>query len=79
MVLADNHWVLSCVMEFILSLKEMQMTTLEKDYQMLMTYLSKINAPFIAEENIVVGNVCFYGATNGKAFIRGLAGERFCT
>ena len=36
------------------------------------------NAPFIAEENIVVGNVCFYGATNGKAFIRGLAGERFC-
>ncbi|MFL2859877.1 MAG: glutamate synthase large subunit [Pontiellaceae bacterium] len=36
------------------------------------------NAPFIAEDNIVVGNVCFYGATGGKAFIRGIAGERFC-
>jgi glutamate synthase (NADPH/NADH) large chain len=35
-------------------------------------------APFVAEENIVVGNVCFYGATGGKAFIRGVAGERFC-
>jgi glutamate synthase (NADPH/NADH) large chain len=36
------------------------------------------NAPFVAEENILVGNVCFYGATNGKAYIRGVAGERFC-
>ena len=36
------------------------------------------NAPFVAEENILVGNVCFYGATGGKAFIRGVAGERFC-
>ena len=36
------------------------------------------NAPFVAEDNIVVGNVCFYGATGGKAFIRGIAGERFC-
>ena len=35
-------------------------------------------APFVAEDNIVVGNVCFYGATNGRAFIRGMAGERFC-
>ena len=35
-------------------------------------------APFVAEENILVGNVCFYGATGGKAFIRGVAGERFC-
>jgi glutamate synthase (ferredoxin) len=33
---------------------------------------------FVAEENIIVGNVAFYGATAGKAFIRGLAGERFC-
>jgi len=32
---------------------------------------------FIAEENIIVGNVCLYGATNGLAFIRGIAGERF--
>ncbi len=34
--------------------------------------------PFVAEDNILVGNVCFYGATGGKAFIRGVAGERFC-
>ena len=33
---------------------------------------------FIAEENIVIGNVALYGATSGEAFIRGVAGERFC-
>jgi glutamate synthase (ferredoxin) len=33
---------------------------------------------FIPEENIIVGNVAFYGATSGEAFIRGVAGERFC-
>jgi glutamate synthase (ferredoxin) len=33
---------------------------------------------FIAEENIVIGNVAFYGATGGEAYIRGVAGERFC-
>jgi glutamate synthase (NADPH/NADH) large chain len=32
---------------------------------------------FIPEENIIIGNVAFYGATSGKAFIRGKAGERF--
>ena len=31
-----------------------------------------------AEDNIIIGNVSFYGATNGQAFIRGQAGERFC-
>jgi glutamate synthase (NADPH/NADH) large chain len=31
-----------------------------------------------AEENIIVGNVALYGATSGEAFIRGVAGERFC-
>ena len=36
------------------------------------------NAPFVAEENIIIGNVAFYGATAGEAFINGLAGERFC-
>ena len=35
-------------------------------------------ATFIAEENIIVGNVCFYGATQGEAYINGVAGERFC-
>ena len=29
-------------------------------------------------ENIIVGNVAFYGATSGEAFIAGVAGERFC-
>lgn len=33
---------------------------------------------FVPEENIIVGNVCFYGATGGEAYIRGMAGERFC-
>ena len=33
---------------------------------------------FKAEENIIVGNVALYGATSGKAFINGVAGERFC-
>ena len=35
-------------------------------------------ATFKAEENMAVGNVSFYGATSGEAYIRGLAGERFC-
>ena len=33
---------------------------------------------FPAEENVLVGNVAFYGATSGEAYIRGGAGERFC-
>jgi glutamate synthase (ferredoxin) len=33
---------------------------------------------FKSEENIIVGNVALYGATSGEAFVRGLAGERFC-
>ncbi len=33
---------------------------------------------FKAEENIIIGNVALYGATSGKAFISGVAGERFC-
>ena len=33
---------------------------------------------FKPEENIIIGNVAFYGATSGEAYIRGLAGERFC-
>ena len=36
------------------------------------------SAPFAAEENIIIGNVALYGATSGKAFINGIAGERFC-
>ena len=33
---------------------------------------------FVAEENTLVGNVVLYGATQGEAYFRGLAGERFC-
>ena len=36
------------------------------------------HASLVAEDNIVVGNVCFYGATSGESYIRGKAGERFC-
>jgi len=36
------------------------------------------NATFVPEENILIGNVAFYGATNGESYIRGKAGERFC-
>ena len=34
-------------------------------------------ATFVAEENTIIGNVAFYGATAGEAYIRGFAGERF--
>ena len=34
-------------------------------------------AAYTAEDNIIIGNTAFYGATSGKAFIRGMAGERF--
>lgn len=33
---------------------------------------------FVPEDNIIIGNVAFYGATAGEAYIRGMAGERFC-
>ena len=35
------------------------------------------NSSFVPEENILVGNVCLYGATGGQAFFRGRAAERF--
>ncbi len=35
------------------------------------------NRNFVAENNIIVGNVCFYGATSGEAYIQGIAAERF--
>ena len=33
---------------------------------------------FVAEENIIAGNVVLYGATSGEVYLRGIAGERFC-
>ncbi|CAK0770067.1 glutamate synthase subunit GltB (fragment) [Gammaproteobacteria bacterium] len=35
-------------------------------------------AGFLSHENVIVGNVAFYGATSGEAYIRGMGGERFC-
>ena len=43
----------------------------------LVVYPDK-KAPFDPKKNIVIGNVAFYGATNGESYIRGVAGERFC-
>ncbi|MFZ4561195.1 MAG: glutamate synthase large subunit [Saprospiraceae bacterium] len=36
------------------------------------------NSTFEAKDNIIIGNVAFYGATSGEAYICGMAGERFC-
>ncbi len=43
----------------------------------LIVYPDK-EASFKPEDNIIIGNVAFYGATSGEAYIRGQAGERFC-
>ncbi|MGD2115065.1 MAG: glutamate synthase large subunit [Acidobacteriota bacterium] len=37
-----------------------------------------LDSAFVPEENIIVGNVSLYGATSGEAYLRGMAGERFC-
>jgi glutamate synthase (NADPH/NADH) len=42
----------------------------------LIIYPPKVSK-FKAEENIIIGNVCLYGATSGKAFFNGVAAERF--
>ena len=36
------------------------------------------NSSYVPWENVIVGNVAFYGATAGEAYIHGTAGERFC-
>ena len=36
------------------------------------------NSIFTPQENIIIGNVALYGATSGEAYIKGIAGERFC-
>lgn len=43
----------------------------------LVVYPAK-QAKYTPEDNIIIGNVAFYGATSGEAYIRGKAGERFC-
>jgi glutamate synthase (ferredoxin) len=37
-----------------------------------------VSSTFIPQNNILIGNVAFYGATEGEAYINGIAGERFC-
>ena len=36
------------------------------------------DATFVAEDNVIIGNVALYGATGGEGYFRGRAGERFC-
>jgi glutamate synthase (NADPH) large chain len=36
------------------------------------------NASFLAQENVIIGNVAMFGATSGNTYIKGRAGERFC-
>ncbi|KAJ4436798.1 hypothetical protein ANN_16930 [Periplaneta americana] len=44
----------------------------------IIIYPPKASSPeFKSEANVIVGNVCLYGATSGKAFFRGIAAERF--
>jgi glutamate synthase (ferredoxin) len=43
----------------------------------IVVYLPK-DSTFRAMDNVIIGNVAFYGATGGEAYIRGMAGERFC-
>jgi glutamate synthase (ferredoxin) len=43
----------------------------------IILYPPKVSS-FVAEDNIIVGNVALYGATSGEVYIRGMAGERFC-
>jgi glutamate synthase (NADPH/NADH) large chain len=37
-----------------------------------------VTAPFVAEDQVIAGNVIGYGATAGEVFLRGVVGERFC-
>ncbi|MET0728319.1 MAG: glutamate synthase large subunit [Acidimicrobiales bacterium] len=39
---------------------------------------SESHPSFVAEDNIIAGNVMLYGATGGEAYVRGIVGERFC-
>ena len=39
---------------------------------------SSVRPDFKSEENVIVGNVCLYGATSGTAYFRGVGAERFC-
>ena len=55
------------------------MTMLVKDY-LAVSWPSSLpsKSTFVPEDNVIIGNTAFYGATDGDAYIRGIAGERFC-
>jgi glutamate synthase (NADPH/NADH) large chain len=38
----------------------------------------EVHDSFVAEDNVIAGNVILYGATGGEVFVRGVVGERFC-
>ena len=38
----------------------------------------KTSSNIIAKDSVIIGNVCLYGATSGKLYAAGIAGERFC-
>lgn len=44
----------------------------------LITLRPRLGSPLVAAENTIVGNTVLYGATDGKLFANGRAGERFC-
>ncbi len=41
------------------------------------SFIPPAGSTFVAEDNIIIGNVALYGATGGEVYIRGMAGERF--
>ena len=54
------------------------MITSEKDFPVEnWSYIHRRASNIDQDENIIIGNVALYGATSGKAFINGVAGERF--
>ena len=38
----------------------------------------KFSSKIVTNDNVIIGNVCLYGATKGKLYAAGIAGERFC-
>ena len=57
------------------------MITLEKDYlvELLLLYTLLLKNKLISNENTIIGNTVLYGATSGKLFASGQAGETICS
>jgi glutamate synthase (NADPH) large chain len=59
--------------------KEMPTTISGKAFREEKSWLChRLASTYKPEENIIIGNTSLYGATSGEAYIRGVAGERFC-